>query len=645
MMAGSGRIGNGMKRRALFFTIDALIAAMIMIAGLLLITSSYVSEQPKSMINTMSQDMLNILSELQVWEVNNSYIQELYDNGSIKDWNNTLLGQIGEFWANNNMSLAEDFAMNVSEGMLALHFGYSIIMDNDTIYSRTNPVKNSLVTSKKLLTGIQKSKPIKGYIAKARATAVSKTTSLVVPFAPAGAGWKGSAAAPGVVQVIKYFELPDVSIINASIYLSLHLDRGSPNWDIVTMNNGSCILSRDNLNLAPGSEGVFRVFRLNSTCFNIGNNSIRLDLRNLGYNAHIHPGTFLLINYNQTDAPEMLAWEHSERLYFDNINSTEGGTGAGAGPWVIRPFHIPTEATNISVSIQVAGRGIRDYTASCTPSRRFWGWGSNHCMRDYDYIIFLNSGTPFDSDDNPVSSPLYSYSPSQTAPYIINGTNLVAVYFNNYEDTVWGQGTELVYSDPINNASGSSYVEVNYSSPPALPYGVIEIRRVEDFGGVPNYTKDTSFSFPAEAEGVSSVFVHPVEQYSYITEVYSDTGFPPGNRVFQSPASRAVPSDIYVPLWTLDRTPLMPNYERIVEASWNEVLPNSTVDYGFYIKGFVGYGEVFAAWGEAVDDAVARLQQVLGSYVNASDIVIENTTMAGVPSLWGPAVAEVRVWD
>jgi hypothetical protein len=87
------------------------------------------------------------------------------------------------------------------------------------------------------------------------------------------------------------------------------------------------------------------------------------------------------------------------------------------------------------------------------------------------------------------------------------------------------------------------------------------------------------------------------------------------------------------------------NYERIQETSGNDVLPNSTIDYGFYMRGFVGYGPVFAAQAEAVEDAIARLQQVLGTYANASDLVIENNTMSGVPSLWGPAVAEVRVWD
>jgi hypothetical protein len=312
---------------------------------------------------------------------------------------------------------------------------------------------------------------------------------------------------------------------------------------------------------------------------------------------------------------------------------------------VIRPFHIPSDATNISIAIQVAGRGILDYTESCTPSRQFWGWGSSHCMSDYDYIIFLNDDEPFDSDANPSSDPLYQYSPAQTSPYIINGTNLISVYFNNYIDDVWGDGTELIYSDPVNNVSGSSYVEVNYSLPPALPYGVIEIRRVEEFGGNPDSTKDYNFSFPSDAEAISSVFVHPVELYSYIARVYSDTGYPPGNLVFESPSARAVPSSVYIPKYTLDMSPVVLNYERIQETGGDDVLPNSTVDYGFYLKSFVGYGEVFAAYGDAVDDAIARLQEMLGDYMNVSDMVLENITMSGVPSLWGPTIAEVRVWD
>lgn len=632
-------------KKGLFFTIDALIAALIMISGLVLITSSYVSEQPKTMKSTMSQDMLNILSELKVYEVNNSYIRELVANGSIKDVNNSLLQQIGEFWSGGNATLAYDFAMNVSEGMLPNIFGYNIIFDNETVYTRTNPVMNSLVTSKKVITGIEKSKPIKGYIAKAHATSVHKTTNIVVPFSPAGAGWYGSTVNPGTVRVEKIFSLPNITLNSAKAYLSFHLDRGSTNWNIVMINNGRCNITRDNMNLGPGNEGVFRVFNLNTSCFNAGNNSLKLELKNNGYNAHVHPGTFFIINYNQTEQLQYLGWDHSDRIYMDDVNSTQGGGSSGAGPWVITSFNIPTDATNISVAIKVVGKGIYDYTLSCTSARRFSGWGGWRCFKDYDYMIFLNNESPMDYNGTTGANPVFYYSPNKTRSRIVNGTNIISVYFSNYGDDYWGQGTEIIYSDPINNASGSSYVEVNYSSPPALPYGVIEIRMVKEFNGSANPLKDSNFSFPLEAKGISSVLLHPVELYSYITQAYSDTGFPPQHMIFESPSPRAVPSDIYVPKWTIDQTPGMLNYERIQETSGNDVLPNSTIDYGFYIRGFVGYGAVFMTQDESVVDAVARLQAMLGMYVNASDLVIENTTMSGVPSLWGPAVAEVRVWD
>jgi hypothetical protein len=174
---------------------------------------------------------------------------------------------------------------------------------------------------------------------------------------------------------------------------------------------------------------------------------------------------------------------------------------------------------------------------------------------------------------------------------------------------------------------------------------VIEVRQVDEFGGAISPIKDTDFSFPAEAEAPSSVYVHPVEQYSYITRVYADTGTPPDNLIFESPSSRAVPSSVYVPLDAIDPTPSFLNYVRIEETSGNDVYPNSTVDYGFYIRGFVGYGAVFSTYGESVEDATARLQDVLGAYVNASDIILENTSMSDVPSMWGPSVVEVRVWD
>ena len=73
---------------------------------------------------------------------------------------------------------AWDLAEDISEGILPEIYGYSIIIDDETIYTRSNPVRESLVTAKKIVTGIQKSKPVKGFIAKARATAPDSMRAL-----------------------------------------------------------------------------------------------------------------------------------------------------------------------------------------------------------------------------------------------------------------------------------------------------------------------------------------------------------------------------------------------------------------------------------------------------------------------------------
>lgn len=633
-------------RRALFFTIDALIAAMIMITGLILITSSYVSEQPRTLISHMSQDLMNVLSEIHVYEVNNSFVGVLIANGSIKNVNNTVLVQMGEFWADDEIGLANQFAANVTEGILGDIFGYSISINNETLYTRTNPVTNSLVSSKKIVSGIQKSKPVKGFVSKARATSIQKTTTQTVSFSPAGSGWDGSNTNKAFVYITKHFSItPGVAINNATLYISLHLEDGGSDWNVISINNGACNITRNSLGMTE--EGYFGV-RDVTGCVAPGANNVVIQMWNDGYNAHIHPGMYLAINYNVTEDITYLAAEHSERIYFDNVRSVEAN-GDGSGAWSMLPFHIPPGAADISAKLHINLQEVNDLRD------RFLWW-----YRDaWDIRIYVNSDTVFYQDNpaasNDINDCLWDSGAcgsnyNWTADFdmtgeIVTGTNVVSVYANNYGDDVGGEGTTIIYSDPVADPDNSSYVELNYTLTPVLPYGVVEIRQIKQFGGAPNPTKDTNFLFPAEAVAISSVYAHVAEQYSYITRVYGDTATPPANLVFESPSARAVPTDVYIPENFLDVSELVTNYARIRETGGNDVRPESAVDYGFYVPSFVGYGQVFATVEESNDDAVQRLQAVMGSFVNVSNLILDNTSMSDVPSMWGPAVIDVRVWN
>lgn len=634
------------RKRALFFTVDALIAALIMVAGLLLMTSSYVSEQPRTLISHISHDFMNVLSELKVYELNNSFVSNLTANGSIENVNNSVMVQLGEFWADDEIGLANEFAANITEGILPVIFGYSIAIDNETLYSRSNPVTNSLVSSKKIISGIQKSKPVKGFVSKARATSIEKTTTQVVSFSPEGAGWDGSNSNKAFVYLTKYFNItPGVTINNATFYVSLHLEDDGDDWDVIDINNGTCVFTRDGLN--PPEEGFF-VVRNATGCVSPGVNNIVIKMWNNGYNAHVHPGMYLAINYNVTEDVTYLTSDCSERIYFDNVLSVEAD-GDGSGSWAVLPFHMPPSATDVSATVYLNLQDITDLLD------RVWWWYDDA----WDFRVYVNSDTPFYQDNPAASNDIddctwdsgacngeYDWTGSfDITGEVVSGTNVVSVYVNNYADTVGGDGDTLIYSDSFNDPDNSSYVEINYSLTPALPYGVVELRQVQEFGGAPSPTKDTNFSFPAEAEAISSVYTHVAEQYSNIARVYADTGTPPGNMVFEAPSARAVPTDIYTPETFLDVSELATNYVRIQETGGNDVRPESSVDYGFYVPSFVGYGQVFATVQQANDDAVQRLQDVMGPFVNVSNLVLDNTSMSDVPSMWGPAIIEVRVWN
>jgi len=629
-----------LQKKGFFFTVDALLAASILLGGLIILSSNYISTQPTIHLNYLSQDIINCLDTLKINELNNSYVDGLIANGNITDTNNSILQQVGEFWAAEKFEIARMFMGNITEDILPDRYGFGMWISEDLIYQRDNPPPSSRSSARKLISGIEKKKPVKGFISKARANNFIKVGTEVISFSPEGAGWEGDFSNPGEVVIQKYFELPaNINVTNSTFYVSLHMEDDGPDWQVININNGLCTINRDQIDFFGGEEGTFDIINI-AGCIHNGTNKVTLRLRNPGYNGHIHPGMLIKVDYNINESTQTYNNTFSKRYYFDNLTSNEGSTHQ-SGAWASLPFYIPEDAVNISVSMRIAGKNIRNYTGSGT----FSSWSGWKYMRDYDYILFVNGGSPFASSANPAANPVYSYNSSQISSKLVDGTNVVSVYFNNYGDSSWGGGHPQIYSDPINYPNNSSYVEVNYSLPQAVaPYGSIKITHFKEFGGSANWLKETSFKFPQQAIEMGDVFTHIVQQYSYIVDVRADTYTPPSHLVFTSPSSRAVPTTVFIPGSVLDLSSTANNYVRVSDRNYNEILPETSVEYSFYVPSFVGYRNVFATQNEAETDALSRLNQTVGVFVSAENLVVESSEMRDVPTMWGPAVMEVRVW-
>jgi len=73
--------------------------------------------------------------------------------------------------------------------------------------------------------------------------------------------------------------------------------------------------------------------------------------------------------------------------------------------------------------------------------------------------------------------------------------------------------------------------------------------------------------------------------------------------------------------------------------------PDSRVIYDIAVPGMVGYGDIFETKEEAIQDAIQRLKNNLSVYnISVLEANAESKYISNVPSLWGPAIFEVRIW-
>ena len=143
-------------KKGIFFTIDSIIAAGIIFSVIIFASSFYVKEQPSFNLNFLSQDLIKTLSTLNVVEIDNEYINILIADQTITNLDNTILEQIAEFWAADELVLANRTTSNVTELWVSNVTGFGIWINNESIYNNNISLKKSLISTKKIISGIEK---------------------------------------------------------------------------------------------------------------------------------------------------------------------------------------------------------------------------------------------------------------------------------------------------------------------------------------------------------------------------------------------------------------------------------------------------------------------------------------------------------
>lgn len=149
------------SKKGFWFTVDALMATMLLLASIIAITYFYDNTENLNQESYLAQDTINTLNNLKIKEINNPWVLQLITNEEA-DPDNTLLEQISTFWANNQT----EYAYNLSK--IALEYfpkdhEYSIELEGDIIInSSDNQTSDQIVVSKRMISGVAKGKALGG---------------------------------------------------------------------------------------------------------------------------------------------------------------------------------------------------------------------------------------------------------------------------------------------------------------------------------------------------------------------------------------------------------------------------------------------------------------------------------------------------
>ena len=127
------------KKRGYFFVLDAMLGLFILVIGIFLVTSSYLDVRKPTQVGLLSNDLLDFLSNNKIGNLNNAYAGiggELWKNSTITNADNSLLQQIGEFYATNHLDTAEKFVQNVTKDVMPAQFNYEVWVNNMLVYPR-----------------------------------------------------------------------------------------------------------------------------------------------------------------------------------------------------------------------------------------------------------------------------------------------------------------------------------------------------------------------------------------------------------------------------------------------------------------------------------------------------------------------------
>jgi hypothetical protein len=635
--------------KGIVFTLDSIIAfgIMVFIISFLIFfrtetVSPYLAAQQ---LHSMSEDILTVFSESKLREVVSQSVLQIYlTDGTLNqsDLDEKTIDVLGALWSGGKDEEAAAITKDILNTFIPSNLGYGLLINNINVYNSSDTSRLSYgdssieISSARIASGYEKYKATEGYVARVLAKRISKNNTLIVmgdviysSISKKEAGNKCEGSSGNTVNISYIIDIPlDANITDAywfiesswvddkfKVFLNgnfLYESTGDPK------DGGSALLTYEDLrnDLYVGRNIGHVEYRWGNPDVNAGG----------GCEGGDDGATHFVVSYNTSQISTL---EEFGKQYFQTVI-------AEASIRYKKPIFVLGDIYNMSVHLN-----LTNTTEVKNVTLKFIWEGRTYSISTKSPINGVVEWDDIEIKNN-LSSQGISYS-------ILDGR-----FFWFMVDVDEYHRAELIdYERRI--VGEDSYVSLNYSQSSEI-YNFIDLTRT-----LSNY----SYSDP--------------DQYGfhrYVRWDYNLTNKIPLMSKWQfawlyqsgsNPAQLARANDVIL----YDHDPSDPSSDPLViefvrfgyDTNPDEILiagdnkfelnfsngyainaNNSLGHTTFLAPASVSYGDIFDNETDAIDDAIQRLDNILGADISAMDITVESVSVAGVPYMWGPVEVRLRMW-
>ncbi len=595
-------------KKAYYFTLDAALSLLLVVFVLKLSLNVFVSS-PEITSKFTSVDIARVLNTLQIGELELDYVQELIANNTIVNLNNTVAEQIGEFWSVGNKSLARKMLSAFTAKYIPSNVDYSVLINNEMIFNTSLQEGNRLMSSTRMISGITSGRKRTGYVARAVAIKARKNTTLVKKgdiISSSVMRKKNTGTNQNYVHISYYFTLPQDAIIHDAYwfveasYTTTHF-KAYVNGNSLSgaSSQGEHLFDDIKYYLTPGLNNATLVFWYGNQAKLGGDDG----------------ATHLVVKY-ETNATNTLS--NFRYHYFAEVHSN-------CSIRYKKPIFAVGNITSMTVNLSVNATNVTLY--------------------------FNFEGTSFTiGKKQPVNSTVVFSNSEILATLSANGlsyTNLTNSYFwfivdvdNFHEREEFGQHRAIYNSSYV-------YTEMDL---PSFVYGYIDITVPLNLSHYSNRLQSDFYRYVRWNFSVSDseipLFVDSQLAWLYYTFIPSPSQEVSANGVvlYKHPPKPFISEFTRFGYGNKSIKRGSNNYSLSFGYGYGVNPFHSLATYTLLIRNFVPYGETFDTREEALSDAIERLNDTLSDYTKAIGISSDVNELGSVPSLWGPAILEVRTW-